>query len=68
MYPKDAPALSRDQVKRVEATVASYMTAQDVPGMSVALVISNLEDLPARNELIETITRIALRFDRMTNQ
>jgi CubicO group peptidase (beta-lactamase class C family) len=27
-------------------------------------ILSNLEDLPGRNELVETITRIALGFDR----
>lgn len=36
---KDAPALSADQVARIESTIATYMAKNHVPGMSVALVI-----------------------------
>ena len=39
VHSKDAPALSKDQIDRIEATVTTFMAAQHVPGMSVALVI-----------------------------
>lgn len=36
---RDAPALSPAQVARIETTVAAYMAAHHVPGLSVALVL-----------------------------
>ena len=39
VHSEDAPALSQDQIARIESTVTTFMAAQHVPGMSVALVI-----------------------------
>jgi len=39
VHSKDAPVLSQDRIDRIEATVTTFMAAQHVPGMSVALVI-----------------------------
>ena len=39
VHAKDVPALSNDQIARIETTITTFMAAQHVPGMSVALVI-----------------------------